>query len=54
MKILKHLQLTKKKNLEYIIHKFQTDYQQVPNFFEYFFPYVFSSKTNKSNNIRSH
>jgi hypothetical protein len=44
----------KKFNSEYIIHKFQTNYQQIPNFFEYLFPYEFSSKTNKINNIRSH
>jgi hypothetical protein len=34
MKILKHLQLIKK--FKIITHKFQTNYQQIPNFFEYF------------------
>jgi hypothetical protein len=41
-------------NLKYIIHNFQTDYQQIPKIFEYFPPYEFFSKTNKINNVHSH
>jgi len=49
MKILKHLQLTKKNfNSEYITHKFQTNYQQIPNFFEFFFHMNFLAKKLKS------
>jgi hypothetical protein len=35
------------KNSEYIIHKFRTDYRQIPNFFEYFFHMNFLAKKNQ-------
>jgi hypothetical protein len=41
-------------NSKYIIHNFQTNYQQRPKVFEFFSLYEFSSKTYKINNIYNH